>query len=78
MEKQRKKAAVIIALLFLSSCAKEQPCNCGRILSDNAVTYSITVRNECSGHEKTFALSQGDWMNAYVGDDICLSNEKAW
>jgi len=75
-----EKVIVIIALLFLASCSKEdsQPCNCGKILSDDPNDYSVVIRNECSGNEKKFVLTPGDWMTAYVGTDICISNQSKW
>jgi len=73
-------SSIFLATLF--SCKKEEiekeNCNCGRILSDDVTNYSIKVRNNCTGHEKVFILQEGDWMNAYVGSDICLTNEPTW
>jgi hypothetical protein len=78
-----KKLALIFCLLIgILACKKEEikkeNCNCGRILSDDVTNYSIKVRNNCTGNEKTFILQEGDWMNAYVGSDICLTNEPTW
>jgi hypothetical protein len=78
-----KKLALIFCLLIgILACKKEEikkeNCNCGRILSDDVTNYSIKVRNNCTGNEKTFTLQEGDWMNAYVGSDICLTNEPTW
>ena len=78
-----KKLALIFCLLIgILACKKEEikkeNCNCGRILSDDITNYSIKVRNNCTGNEKTFTLQEGDWMNAYVGSDICLTNEPTW
>jgi hypothetical protein len=78
-----KKLILIFCLLIsILACKKEEikkeNCNCGRILSDDVTNYSIKVRNNCTGNEKTFILQEGDWMNAYVGSDICLTNEPTW
>jgi hypothetical protein len=81
-----KKAVFIIGVLLLASCSKPeeivpQPakdCNCGLILSDNVQDYSVVVRNQCSGKEKKFILTPGDWINAHVGSNICFSNVKTW
>lgn len=78
-----KKLILIFCLLIsILACKKEEikkeNCNCGRILSDDVTNYSIKVRNNCTGNEKTFTLQEGDWINAYVGSDICLTNEPTW
>lgn len=66
--------------MILASCKKEdtRPCNCGLIVSDNAADYSIVIRNECTGNEKKFILAPGDWFNAYVGSDYCITNSGKW
>lgn len=66
-----------VALTF-SSCKKEEECNCGLILDDNVSNYSIQVRNDCSGNEKWFTVSRGDWMNAHVGTKWCFTNISSW
>jgi hypothetical protein len=74
-----KKLTLIIGLtLVVMSCKKEDYCNCGEIISDNAINYSITIKNDCSGNEKEFILSQSDWMKAYVGTNYCISNVNKW
>lgn len=88
-----KKLALVLSLFIVSftSCKKEDEptpynntntyqnqCVCGMIQSDRASDYSIVIRNNCSGNNKRFYLSQGDWMNAYVGIDYCISNTSAW
>lgn len=67
----------IASLLLISSCKKEQ-CNCGLILDDNAIDYSIKVRNDCTMNEKWFVVSRGDWMNAHVGTKWCFTNISSW
>jgi hypothetical protein len=78
----RKLVLIILVSQIGFGCKKEEikkeNCNCGRILSDDITNYSIKVRNNCTGNEKTFILQEGDWMNAYVGSDICLTNEPTW
>lgn len=67
----------VCSLLFLASCKKEE-CNCGLILDDNAADYSILIRNECTGNERWFTLSRGDWMNAHPGNNWCITNIDSW
>jgi hypothetical protein len=70
----------LLIILFAASCKKEdvKPCNCGLITSDNVSNYSVTIRNDCSGNYRTFFLTQGDWMTAYVGSNYCISNVASW
>jgi hypothetical protein len=71
--------SLAVATALLSSCKKEtQPCNCGIIQSDNAMNYSVDIENDCSGNVKTWVLSEGDWMNAYVGTRYCITNTTSW
>lgn len=71
-------------LTILSSCRKEPLitnngiCNCGLVVSDNAYNNSVVIRNSCSGNKKRFYLETGDWMNAYVGSDYCITNISNW
>jgi hypothetical protein len=76
-----KKTILAIAIVALiSSCKKEEtsPCNCGIVQSDNVSNYSVVIRNECTSNDKTFTLSQSDWMNAYVGSRYCITNSGKW
>jgi hypothetical protein len=76
-----KKVILVIAVVALvSSCKKkeDEPCNCGLIQSDNVQNYSVVIRNECTGNNKEFTLSQGDWMNAHVGSNYCITNSGKW
>ena len=79
-----RKIILMIAVSMMVSCKKDnQPlvqeqCNCGLILSDNVSDYSVVIRNSCSGNEKKFYLQEGDWMNAYVGSDYCITNVTSW
>ena len=73
-----KKLILIVGIgLTMISCTKES-CNCGVIQSDNISDYSIVIRNSCSDNNKTFYLSEGDWMNAHSGDDYCINNVESW
>jgi hypothetical protein len=67
-------------VIILTSCNKENymDCNCGLVISDNVQDYSVVIRNDCSDNEKTFILAPGDWMNAYVGSNYCISNVTSW
>jgi hypothetical protein len=76
MKKTILTIAVVSALNL--SCKKDEPCNCGIIQSDNAQNYSVVIKNECSDNNKEFVLSQGDWMNAYVGSRYCITNSGKW
>ena len=84
---------LVVAVTTLSSCSKEedQPapapqsqnnsnrnCNCGMIMSDDVADYSVVVKNNCSGNIKKVYLAQADWMLAYVGSEICLTNVSSW
>jgi hypothetical protein len=76
-----KKSILLIAtVLIFASCKKEEdkPCNCGVVQSDNVQNYSVVIQNECSGNNKEFTLQQGDWMNAHVGSNYCITNASKW
>ena len=78
-----KKLLLLLSLtILLFSCKGNyediEDCNCGRILSDNVDDYSIVIRSDCSGNEKRFTLTQGDWVNAFVGSDYCITNSNGW
>jgi hypothetical protein len=75
-----KKLLILSVVALLSSCKKEDqgPCNCGIIQSDNAADYSVVIKNECTSNNKTFYLSQGDWMNAHPGTKYCITNSGKW
>jgi hypothetical protein len=77
------KISIIILVMTLASCKKEETatpkkCNCGLVVSDDASDYSVVIRNSCSGNEKKFILAPGDWFNAYVGEDYCITNINNW
>ena len=67
--------------VILISCKKEKEeefCNCGIVQSDNAQDFSVIIKNECTGNNKKFILSEADWMNAYVGSSYCITNSGKW
>ena len=73
----------IAVVALISSCKKKDvketsPCNCGIIQSDNAIDYSVVIKNECSNNNKTFTLSEGDWINAHPGSRYCITNSGKW
>lgn len=73
-----KKLIVLVVLtLVMLSCTKKN-CNCGVIQNDNVYDYSVVIRNSCSKNNKTFYLSEGDWMNAHPGDNYCITNVDSW
>jgi hypothetical protein len=76
----KKTILVFTVAALFSSCKKEEkaPCNCGIIQSDNVQDYSVVIRNECTNNNKTFYLSQGDWMNANPGERYCITNSGKW
>lgn len=65
-----KKVILVLAVLAIG-CTKEE-CPCGMITDDYVKDFSVDVRNDCSGKIKNFVLTEGDWMTAYVGTDICM------
>lgn len=74
-----KKLFSLMLLLTLLSCEKEKvECNCGLVLSDNVNDYSVVIRNDCSKNEKKFYLQPGDWINAQVGSNYCITNVSGW
>lgn len=78
-----KKVLLVLGLglgLATFSCQKEKSCasTCGLIVSDSAYDYSVVIRNNCSGNDKIFYLSEGDWMNAHPGSDYCITNTTSW
>ena len=74
-----KKTIGIMLLLTLLSCEKEKvECNCGLVLDDNVSDYSVIIRNDCSKNEKKFYLQPGDWINAQVGSNYCITNVSSW
>ena len=76
-----KKLIIGLAIILsIASCKKDaaKVCNCGLVVNDNASDYSVVIRNSCSGNEKKFILQPGDWMNAYVGSDYCITNVTNW
>jgi hypothetical protein len=71
--------SIAVATALLTSCEKEtKPCNCGIIMSDYVSNYSVDIKNDCSGNVKNWVLSEGDWMNAYVGNRYCITNTTSW
>ncbi|MBP6424530.1 MAG: hypothetical protein KA278_02280 [Flavobacterium sp.] len=73
-----KKLIVLAGLVIgMASCKKEN-CNCGVVQSDNVSDYSVVIKNSCSENNKTFYLSESDWMKAYVGSDYCINDVDSW
>lgn len=65
-----KKLLLVLGLATLFSCEKENQ-SCGLIIDDNVKDYSITIRKS-NGSIETLVLYPGDWMNAHVGNEICV------
>lgn len=74
----KKTIIALVFILSLASCKKDKVCNCGLIVSDDVNDNSVVIRNSCSGNEKKFILAPGDWVNAFVGSDYCITNETSW
>lgn len=74
----KKTIMGLAIILTMASCSKDKVCNCGLVVSDDVNDYSVVIRNSCSGNEKKFILQPGDWVNAYVGSDYCITNETSW
>lgn len=75
-----KKLIMLMALPLLFACSAENAlnCNCGLIVRDDVRNYSVVIRNSCSGNEQLFYLQPGDWINAHVGSDYCITNATNW
>ena len=77
-QKMKKTLFLATLVVMFASCKKDEPCNCGLVVSDNVSDYSVVIRNNCSGNEKKFVLQAGDWINAHVGSDYCITNVSSW
>mgnify|MGYP001495169805 CR=1 FL=1 len=78
---------LIIALTLITflSCNDDTPnpnkdCNCGTIANDgiDGDCYWLEIRNSCSGNKKIFCFDQDIWMDAYVGENFCVTGETQW
>lgn len=90
MKTIKRMMMVMLMSLTLLSCEKEQTqteqrnCNCGLItedgieILDSQFYYWVDIRNSCSGNIQRFYLTEGDWMNAFVGSNLCLTNVSNW
>lgn len=79
----KKLILAVAVVLSTYGCNKDNPkpakvCNCGLVESDDVTDYSVVIKNSCSGNNKKFWLQQGDWMNAYVGSNYCITNVTSW
>jgi hypothetical protein len=78
------KRVILILAVALTSCNKEETCNCGTITNDGVdynngnTCYWLEIRNSCSGNKKTFCFDQDVWMDGNVGENFCVYNEKSW
>jgi hypothetical protein len=73
-----KKVIMIMTVALLAMSCEKKSCNCGVIQSDNAADYSVVIKNSCSQNNKTFYLTEGDWMNAHPGSNYCITNITSW
>lgn len=85
MMKQNSKSSfffrlLVISLLFMPSCKKDEPCNCGLITNDgiDGDCYWLEVSNDCSGNKKKFCFDEDVWMDNHPGDNFCVTNESEW
>jgi hypothetical protein len=75
----KKVMLPLLCAIALVSCKKEdEVCNCGTVMSDDVATYTVVIKNDCSGNQKEFILSSGDWMNAHPGENFCITNVDSW
>lgn len=74
----KKIAFALIGLAFIGCEKIDTDCNCGMITNDNVQDYSVEIRNSCSSNVKKFYLTPGDWVNAHVGNNYCITNVKNW
>lgn len=75
----KKVMMLAVGVLVFTSCKKEdEVCNCGTVISDDVATYTVVIKNDCSGNQKEFILSSGDWMNAHPGESFCITNVDSW
>ena len=75
--------SIIIASTILVGCTKEeqeQHCNCGTIANDGIDNgcYWLEIRSDCSGNKKRFCYDKDVWMNNYVCDHFCVTNQAGW
>ena len=72
--------ALLVTVSVLFGCKKDEPCNCGTIVSDgiNGNCYYLEIRNECSGNKKTFCFDYDTWFEANPGEHFCVTNEGEW
>jgi len=73
-----KKVIMIIVIALMAMSCQKEVCNCGVIQSDSVYDYSVVIRNSCSKNNKTFYLSEGDWMNDHPGNNYCITNVDSW
>lgn len=89
--KNLKIIALFILMLVAIACKKEvieptptptpEPvCNCGTITNDGITDdcYWLDVRNDCSSNVKRFCFDYSFWLTAYVGTDVCVTNQEPW
>ena len=75
----KKIIAIATILILINSCKKsDDTCNCGLITDDDVNDYSVTIRNSCTSNTKKFYLTRGDWVNAFVGSNYCITNSGKW
>lgn len=76
----KKLTLLLLAASLLTACKKDEPCNCGTIVSDgiNGTCYYLEIRNECSGNKKTFCFDYDIWFDANPGEHFCVTNEDEW
>lgn len=83
-----KKTIIIITALVgltLSSCKKENTCNCGVVQNDaieydvaGNIYYTLTVKSDCSGVNKTVYVDYNYWLNSPVGSNTCVTGVGNW
>jgi hypothetical protein len=82
MKKIKMLFIAMVSMLILTGCQKEDvtPCNCGTIANDGIDNgcYWLEIRSDCSGNKKRFCFDQDVWLDSYVGERFCVTNETGW
>lgn len=83
-----KKTIILITTLVglaLTSCKKEDTCNCGIVQNDaieydasGNIYYTLTVKSDCSGNNKKVYVDYSSWLNTPVGNNTCIDGVGNW
>jgi len=77
-----KRIMILVILVALIGCKKEEECNCGTIANDGIDSqtncYWLEIRNDCTSRKKKFCFDEDVWMTAYVGSNFCVDDVGSW